>query len=112
MAKITKRERFVEILAIVGEDTDLGEFVKGEIALLDKRADAKRGKTKTQLANEDIKVDIVDVLTANGALRAGDIAKTLDLAVQKITALLRQLVTEGTVVREVDGKATLFKVAE
>ena len=45
--KITKKERFNELIAMVGDRTDLVEFLNHEIELLDKKA-----STKTQTKKE------------------------------------------------------------
>lgn len=113
MAKVTKRERFEEIFGILADNgnTELAEFVAGEITKLDKRAAAPRTLTADQLANIEVKDNIVTVLANTDGTRAGDVAKILDVSVQKVTALLRQLVLDGAVDREADGKTTLFRLA-
>jgi predicted transcriptional regulator len=116
MAKVTKRERFAEIVAILEqiEGTEVQvEFVEAQVALLDKRAGKERGLTKTQKENEGLKETIVEVLAeADEGATATDVAKVLEVSVQKASQLLRQLVAAGTVTRtEGNGKTkTLFSV--
>jgi len=114
VAKVTKREKFENVLAVlevVGAEAE-AEFVKGELALLEKRANAVKGKTKVQLENEVLKAEVLEVLAEQGALRATAVGNAVEVKVQRATALLRQLVTEGAVVREVEGKVVTFRLAE
>lgn len=115
--KKTQREYFNEIMAIVkdaGRD-DLVEFVKGRVALLDKKS-ANRKQTKTQKANEDIKDIIFDVLAENGGamtvteiLASGKFEESFSN--QKISALLKQMVDAEVVDKVVDKKVSRFKIA-
>ena len=113
--KKTKREFYNEIMAIEGISTEIVDFCKAEIALLDKK-NANRKPTKAQEANEAFKTTILEVLagtTAETAMTASEIRKadtTLVEAgeVQKISALLKQLVDAGLVVKAVNGKKSAF----
>ena len=116
MAKVTKRDKFVEIAGIlegVEGAEDLVDFVAGEVALIDKRASRPRKPTADQLANEVLKDEIVEFLeTAGEGVTATDVAKGFDVSTQKVSQLLRQLVLTGRVER-VEGKGktkTIFKV--
>lgn len=114
MAKLTKRDYFVQVLALAkeyGDDAQVA-FIENEIALLDKRAAAKRGKTKAQRENVAVKDAIFGILADNGDfMRAGDIQKAYDgdVAIQKITALLRQMVIAGDVERVENKKVAYFR---
>jgi len=116
VAKLTKRDQLVrisEVLANVGAPIDLSEFVLAEIARLDKRKSAPRALTATQRENIVLKQRIFGIVAdADEAPRAGDIAKALDISVQRATALLKQLVTDNLVIRETDKKVTTFRVKE
>lgn len=113
--KKTKREFYNEIMAIEGVSTEIVDFCKAEIALLDKK-NANRKPTKAQEANEVFKATILEVLagtTAETAMTASEVRKanaTLVEAgeVQKISALLKQLVDAELVVKAVDGKKSVF----
>ena len=116
MAKVTKRDRFIEIATVLEqiEDTEaLVEFIDGEIALLDKRAAKPRKPTADQIANEGLKDEIVEILgEADAGRTATEVAVALDVSVQKASQLLRQLVIAGRVTR-VEGKGktkTVFTV--
>ena len=110
MAKApTKREMFVQVaefLANAGAPAEQVEFIAKQVVLLDKRANAPKGPTKTQLENEVIKRTILTALDTN--LTATEVAKAVGVTVQKATALLKQLVEAGLVERTVDGKTALF----
>ena len=112
--KMTQRDYFNEIMAVVdaaGRD-DLVTFVQGRIEALDKKAAAKK-PTKTQEANEGLKARILEVLTDEGQTVTEVLTALADgsLSNQKISALLRQMVEDGKVVKFTDKKKSLFKVA-
>lgn len=116
MAKApTQREMFNRIADfLVGVDApeDMVEFVEGRIAALDKRAGTAKAPTKGQLANEGVKENIVNVLAnANEGMTATAIAKELGMTVQKITALVTQLVKDNIVARDENGKNVTFRLA-
>ena len=68
--------------------------------------------TKTEVENEGIKANILEVLTDEGVT-----VKTLlgelegDYTSQKISALLRQLVADGKVVKTIEKKVSYFSLA-
>ena len=116
--KKTKREFYNEIMAIEGVSTEIVDFCKAEIALLDKK-NANRKPTKAQEANEQYKATILAVLagtTEDSAMTVSEIRKadtTLVEAgeVQKISALVKQLVDSGAVVKNTNGKKSVFYLA-
>ena len=72
----------------------------------------ERRATKTQIANEGIKTDIMALLSENDGLTATAVAEALELGSnQKASALLKQLVDNNLVVKSKEGKVTLFRVA-
>jgi hypothetical protein len=114
--KITKVERFNQLKAIteVAENVDLVAFIDHEIELLSKKSGSKK-PTATQVANEGLKSVILAVLEGSEGMTASDVLTSADdfagLSNQKISALLRQLVLDGSVIKNTDGKKTLFKLA-
>jgi len=125
--RITKSDRFAQIRALIEEtiehegdvrnDTSELEamvaFIDHEVELLTRKASAKSGPTKAQVANETVKSDILSLLEANDtSMRATALAEGMGISVQKTTALLRQMVMDGAVDRVQTGKVTTFKVAE
>lgn len=113
----TQKEQFVEVIEVLkgAERTDLVDFIQGRIDALAKKASAKK-PTKEQKANEVIKSQIVDLLSGGDALTIGEIQKSVpefaDLASQKITALVSQLVKADVLVRGVRDKKAVFSLAE
>lgn len=72
---------------------DLIDFAKEEIEKLDKRNASRSSKpTKTQIENETIKKDILEVLSTGERMVASAIAERLEISTQKASALCRQLV--------------------
>lgn len=74
-----------------------------------RKGSPRKGLTKTQKENENIKGTLLETL--GEGLTATDAGKAVGISVQKASALLKQLVDAGEVVKEKDGKATIFKVA-
>jgi len=101
---MTKREFMEKVIAVV-EDSELKEFAETEIAKLDtanQRRSAKRAEKAKE--NEPIKENIKEVL-ADGGLMASEIGEKVGHSTQKVTALCRQMVDDGTLKAE-DVKVT------
>ena len=112
--KITKKEMFAQIREVVADNADMVAFIDHEIELLSKKSGSKKS-TATQIANEGLKATILTVLEGSEGMTASEVLASSDefagLSNQKITALLRQLVLDGSVVKDTDSKKTLFKLA-
>ena len=115
--KITKVDRFNQLMALdeVKANADLMAFCEHEIDLLQKKSSSKK-PTKVQEENEVLKNRIVEVLGTfeNGATVSEILATGGDftgMSNQKISALVRQLVLDGTVVKTTDKKKSIFSVA-
>ena len=93
---------------------ELVEFAKGRIEALEKKAAAKK-PTKAQAENEGIKELILANLTDEG-VTVSDLMKKdkafseLELSNQRVSALLRQLIEAGKVVKTVDKKKSYFSL--
>ena len=72
---------------------------------------AVRKPTKTQVANDSLRADILGILSADG-MTAKAIGDHFGLTTQKVAPQLNRLVEEGLAVKVKEGKATLFKVTE
>lgn len=116
--RITKKDRFNQLLAIaaVAENADLVAFINHEIELLERKnaTTGERKPTKTQIANEGIKAEILDLMADGTSYLVSDMIKMFptlsEYPSQKIVALLRQLKNEGKVIRtEIKGKAYFTK---
>ena len=119
---MTKRDYYNEIIAMATERerTDLVDFAKHEIELLDKKKSSGKDKVnETVLAgvelvyNELAKVDKATAteLIAKGGLTALANADGV-VTTQKVSAYLKKLVDCGRAVKVVEKKKTYFSVAE
>lgn len=93
---MTTRE-FLNSVISANISDDVTAQAQAMIANLDKR-NAKRASTpsKTAVANEPIKASIVDLFTNGESKTASEVAVALTITTQKASALLRQLVENGT----------------
>ena len=116
--KMTQRDYYNEIIALAkaNERDDLVEFAEGRIAILDKKKGSSK-MTKTQEENVAIKAILAEVVgtfaegaTVSEILKSDD--RLVDFSNQKVSALLRQLVDEGKVVKTTDKKKSIFSIAE
>lgn len=109
MAK-TKREYFAELKNIVADNADLVAFIDHEVELLDKKNAAPKKATQKQLENESYK----DVILANltKPMTCGEIQKDIlgeyDLKNQRVSAILKQLVDDNSIVRTVVKRTAYF----
>ena len=114
--KMTQKDYFKEIIALAeaNDRSDIKEFAEGRIAVLDKKASAKK-PTKTQEENEVLKGVILDTLTNEGVTVTDLQSKSDELSAlsnQRVSALLRQMIADGKVVKVVDKKKSYFSLAE
>ena len=112
-AKMTYVNALDNVLAGAEMTDEIREKLEALKASLVKR-NAKTGTrkpTKTQRENAEIKAQIVDFLADQDPMKAGDIAAQFGFSTQKASALLKQLVDEGAIVKGVGEKrATVFSV--
>jgi hypothetical protein len=117
--KVTKKDRFNALYKLVensnvADKTELLGFIDHEIELLEKKASAKT-QTKTQKENVGVKEIIVAVIEEND--KAMTISEMLvderlnEYTNQKISALCKQLVESGVLVKVADKKKSLFALA-
>ena len=115
--KITKREVIGMMMKeeVVKANPTYMAYLENELALLDKKAQNKKA-TKTQEQNVGIKATILEVLATIGSGTVTDIQNGNEelsaLSNQKVSALIRQLVESGEVVRTTDKKKSIFSLAE
>ena len=115
--KITKREVIGMMMneEVVKANPTYVAYLENELALLDKKAQNKKA-TKTQEQNEGIKATILKVLATIGSGTVTDIQNGNEelsaLSNQKVSALVRQLVESGEVVKTTDKKKSIFSLAE
>lgn len=115
--KMTQREFFNEVVVLMEQAgrTDLADFARVRIEALDKKSATKK-PTKTQVENESVKAVIANVLgnsdtpmTVSEILASGQLAE--GTSNQKVSALLRQMIDEGRVVKTTEKKVSRFAVA-
>ena len=115
--KITKREVIGMMMneEVVKANPTYVAYLKNELALLDKKAQNKKA-TKTQEQNVGIKATILEVLATIGSGTVTDIQNGNEelsaLSNQKVSALVRQLVERGDVVKTTNKKKSIFSLAE
>ena len=115
--KITKREVIKMMMneEVVKANPTYVAYLENELALLNKKAQNKKA-TKTQEQNVGIKATILKVLATIGSGTVTDIQNGNEelsaLSNQKVSALIRQLVESGEVVRTTDKKKSIFSLAK
>ena len=98
--KITKREKYERLLAIeeVAANAELREFVEGEIAALDAKAEkAKERAAKKKTEMDALCDEVYDVIADKGTVTLQDIVKIIsesneEITSAKIVARLKKLV--------------------
>lgn len=115
--KMTKAHMFTIIKGVpaVAANKEMVEFIDHELELLAKKSASKKPSKKNE-ENEVLKDKIVEVLGTfeNGATVSEILATGGDftgMSNQKISALVRQLVLDGTVIKTTDKKKSIFSVA-
>lgn len=116
---MTNKLTYNDALATVLMADNLSDEVRAKLVALQEQVN-KRNKagvtkpTKKQVENEQIKTTMIDVLAVHdGPVQAKVIAADMALSVQKTSALLKQLVAEGAVIKtEGPHKTSLFALVE
>ena len=117
--KLTKKEKFNMVLAYIpAEKTELVEFIKHELELLEKKANGSdKAKAKKNAENEKLKADLLVALKEYGEpVTVTDFhdkspATVATLSVSKLTSLLTSLKADGKVVRTEIKKRPYYSVA-
>lgn len=111
--KMTQKDYYNEIIAVVSEvgRDDLVAFCEDRIEKLGRKSTSKK-PTKTQVENESIKNTILEVLGEIAPATATMIAidPRVNVSNQKVTALLRQLIESGDVVKATEKGKSLFSL--
>lgn len=100
MVKVTKKEVITKALTLDVWSEEEREIFQNMITALEKKSSKP---TKTQIANETIKTDILTLLADGRARTATEVGIALDISCQKASALIKPLVDGGTVIR-IEGK--------
>ena len=115
--KMTKMQKFEMLskLDAVKSNPVLSEFVAHEMELLSKKNSAEKKPTAQQTANAGIQTAILENMEVNRLYTITEIIKSVpecaDLTNQRVSALIRQLVDAGKVVRTEDKRKAYFSLA-
>jgi hypothetical protein len=126
---MTKADHFTALSDFLSENPDtvfptdkgnisaeqMGVFLAHELELLAKKNSADKHPTAQQTANEGIKTAILEGMEADKPYTITDLLKTIpacaDLTNQRVSALVRQLVDAGLVIRTEDKRKAFFTKA-
>ena len=94
------------------QSAELVEKINNELVLLAKKNSAEKKPTAQQVQNDGIKSAILEGMESAKAYTVTDIIKSVpacaDLTNQRVSALMRQLVDAGVVVRTEDKRKAYF----
>lgn len=116
MEKITN----VKALSYILTNCELPEEVKSKVeamkASYEKKASAERKPTPTQTENASFKADILAFLADGNKYTVSDMMKGIpsiaDLSNQRVSAIVRQLVVSGEVIRVEEKRKAYFQLGE
>lgn len=113
--KMTKKDYFEQIKAKYNLTAEEVAFIDHEIELLEKKNSADKKPTAQQVANKSTQEAILAYMAEGQMYTITDLIKTVpecaDMTNQRVSALVRQLVTDGAVVRIEDKRKAYFKKA-
>lgn len=111
--KMTRKQMFEQIMSNYPLDESEKAFIEKEIAKIDNKSASKK-PTATQVANEEIKTKILDVMTDKSEkMTVSQVVSAFDNAYtnQKLSALMNAMVDSGVLVKTSDKKVSYFEVA-
>ena len=110
--KMTKADYFKQIMANYDITADERAFIEHELELLAKKNSAEKKPTAVQVANEGIKDAILEGMGEGVKYTITDLMKNIeacaDLSNQRVSALVRQLVTDGSIERTEEKRKAYF----
>lgn len=117
-ARLTKAQKFAILaeLPAVKADPMLSEFIAHEVELLAKKNSAEKKPTAQQEANAVIKTAVLEVLADGKKRTVSELLKEVPglpdtMTNQRMSALVRQMVDAGQVVRSEDKRKAFFAIA-
>ena len=91
---------------------DVLDKLNAMLVALDKKNSAERKPTAKQTENAGIKSQILAGMEPDVQYTAADVAKSYEgLTVQRVSALLTQLVNDGALVKTVDKRKSFYSLA-
>ena len=117
--RITKRDRFNELLALaeVQSNEGLVKFIEHELELLDRKntTTGEKKPTAKQVANEAVQADILESMEINKLYTVSELMKivpALDgVSNQYASSQVRALVNAGSLVRTEEKRKAYFSLA-
>jgi len=112
---MTKKEMFAHIATVNAQDSEIVEFCNKEIEMLEARKASKKPSQKQRdnvvhietikgiLAEAEAPMSIPEIRGADETL--------IGFSSQKISALLKKLVDDGSVIKSMDKKVAYFSLA-
>ena len=112
--KPTKKQMFTDLLAMPGLSEEQKAFIQHEIELLEKKNSGEKKPTATQVANEALKVAIVEAVEPNRLYTVTEMIKEIPalagLTNQKVSPRANQLVEEGKRTKTVEKRRSYFSL--
>lgn len=112
---MTKKENFNAIATILNDlgNHDFDEFIAHEVELLSRKRSTSSKPTKRQVENEALKGRIAEVLGDEGMTVTAILGELNEdgLTNQRVSALLRQMVTGGVAHKEIVKGKAMFTIA-
>lgn len=116
--KITKRERFANLLTYseVQANPEMVEFIEHEIELLERKNSNDKKPTAQQVKNNGIKTAIAEGMEQDRLYTVTEIIKEIpachELSNQHVSALLRQMVIDNTIVKIEEKRKSFFQTCK
>ena len=112
MTKMTNVKALEFVLTNCNVPADVADKLTAMKASFEKKASAERKPTPTQQENTGYKAEILNLLADGNQYTITDIMKGVpsmaDLSNQRVSALVRQLVTDGSVERTEEKRKAYF----
>lgn len=113
--KMTKADYFKQISANYPLTDDEQAFIAHELELLGRKNTSEKKPTATQQANEALKTAIADGMEVGVLYTITDLIKTIPecagLSTSKVSAVVRQMMDSGIIIRTVDKRKAYFQLA-
>lgn len=120
--KMTKKQKFEMLKALVADNAMLVEFIDHEIELLDNKKSKGNAKANEKM-EKSVELVYEALVSVNRAVKVSELIAETDLSElknpetnvvtpQKVSAMLKKLKDQGRVVSYTDKKNTYFRVAD
>lgn len=115
MKKLTKIEMFTQIMKGLTNPDEIA-FIAHEIELLENKKAGVRKPTANQKENENFKVEIVNYLENGEKFSVTELTENIPalkgLTNQRVSAILKQMVDSGMVVKTYEKRKAYFSLGE